>query len=76
MGFLLEIAGELLFSLFIEVFVVWTGELLLWAFTLGQRKPVFSFWKKNPRAPWRDYLKGSALAGFLFWVVVIVWCMA
>jgi hypothetical protein len=73
---LAEIALDLLFSVFLDVFLIWTGELLLCAFTLGKRKPRFRFWKKElrPRPP--DLLSFSALVGVLFWMAIMLWVVA
>jgi hypothetical protein len=73
---LAEIALDLLFSVFLDLFLIWTGELLLCAFTLGKRKPTFRFWRKEPRSRLPDLLSFSALVGLLFWTTVGVLLLA
>ncbi len=73
---LAEIALDLLFSVFLEIFLIWTGELLLFAFTLGKRKPTFRFWRKERRARLPDLLSLNALVGLLFWTAVGVLLLA
>jgi hypothetical protein len=73
---LAEIALDLLFSVFLDVFLIWTGELLLCAFTLGKRKPAFRFWRKEPRSRLPDLLSFNALVGLLFWTAVGVLLLA
>lgn len=34
---------EVLYALFVEVLLVWTGEILRFGFTLGRRKPCLRF---------------------------------
>jgi hypothetical protein len=71
-----EIVLDLLFSVILDLFLIWTGELLLCAFTLGKRKPTFRFWRKEPRSRLPDLLSASALLGLLFWTLVGLWWLA
>jgi hypothetical protein len=71
-----EIVLDLLFSAILDLFLIWTGELLLWAFTLGKRKTTFRFWRKEPRSRLPDLLSANALVGLLFWTVVGLWWLA
>jgi hypothetical protein len=70
------LALDLLFSLLFEVFLTWTGELLLSVLTFGKRKPTFRFWRKEPRARLPDLVSLSALIGLLFWTVLGLWWLA
>ena len=70
---LVEIALDFLLSVVIDLFLIWTGEVLLWCFTLGKRKPAFRFWKKEQRSSLPDLLSVSALVGLLFWIVIGLW---
>jgi hypothetical protein len=73
---LAEIALDWLFSVFLDLFLIWTGELLLCAFTLGKRKPTFRFWRKETRSRLPDFLRLNALVGLLFWTVAGVLLLA
>jgi hypothetical protein len=70
---LVEIALDLLLSVVLDLFLIWTGEVLLWCFTLGKRKPAFRFWTKEQRSRLPDLLSVRALVGLLFWTVVGLW---
>ena len=70
---LVEIALDFLLSVVIDLFLIWTGEVLLWCFTLGKRKPAFRFWKKEQPSRLPDLLSVSALMGLLFWIVFGLW---
>lgn len=65
-----EIMLDLLLSVFVDLFLIGTGELLLCAFTLGKRKPTFRFWRKDPSARMPDRLGFSMLLGLVFWVLI------
>ena len=63
---------ECLYSLFVEILLVWTGELLRFVFTLGRQKPCFRFWRTGSGAEGRQSLNASLLLGLLFWITVLV----
>lgn len=63
--------AELLYSLFVEVLLVWTGELLRFGLTLGRRRPCFRFWSTGMNARMQEPLNASLLLGLLFWIAVI-----
>lgn len=62
---------ELLYSLFVEVLLVWTGELLRFGFTLGRRRPCFQFWSTGMDAGIREPVSASLLLGLVFWIIVL-----
>ena len=70
---MVEIAWDLLCSVVVDVLVIWTGELLLGALTLGRRRPVFAFGKRGEASSWTGRQRGSALVGLLFWMGVALW---
>ena len=70
---LVEITLDLLLSVVLDLFLIWTGEVLLWCFTLGKRKPAFRFWRKEQRSRLPDLLSVRALVGLLFWIGVGLW---
>ena len=72
----MEFALDLLFSLFIEIFLKSTGELLRFVFTLGRRKPSLQFWRSNPRPRLPELMNASSLLGLLFWIAVLLCFMA
>jgi hypothetical protein len=73
---LAEIALDLLISVIFDLCLIWTGELLLCVFTLGKRKPTFRFWREQPRSRLSNILSLNALVGLLFWIVVLLLCLA
>ena len=63
---------ELLYSLFVEVLLVWTGELLRYGFTLGRRKPCLRFWQSGISSQVAKPVNTSLLLGLVFWIAVFV----
>jgi hypothetical protein len=63
---------ELLYSLFVEVLLVWTGELLRYGFTLGRRKPCLQFWQRGMASRVPVPVNPSLLPGLVFWIAVFV----
>jgi hypothetical protein len=72
----IEFALDLLLSVFIEVLLNCTGELLRFVFTLGRRKPTLQFWRSNPRARLPELISASSLLGLFFWIAVLLCFMA
>jgi hypothetical protein len=73
---MIEFVLDLLFTLFIEVLLIGTGEVLRFVFTLGRRKPTLQFWKKSQLGHLPSLMSASALVGFLFWITVLLCLMA
>ena len=73
---MIEFVLDLLFTLFIEVLLIGTGEVLRFVFTLGRRKPSLQFWRSNPRPRLPELMNLSLLMGLLFWIAVLLCFMA
>lgn len=71
MSAVVALVVELLYSLFVEVLLIWTGELLRFGFTLGRRRPHFRFWSKGMNAGIREPVNASLLLGLAFWIIVL-----
>jgi hypothetical protein len=64
--------AEFLYSLFVDVLLVWTGEVLRFGFSMGRRKPCFRFWRTGTDPGGRESLNASLLLGLVFWIAVLV----
>lgn len=73
MTLILELVVDFFISVVVDFFLVWTGDLLLFALTLGQRKPGFRFWKKDQPSPPVGFRNARALLGLLFWTGIWMW---
>lgn len=63
---------EFLYSLFVDVLLVWTGELLRFGLTLGRRKPCLQFWQRGMASRVAEPVHTSLLVGLVFWIAVCV----
>ncbi len=64
---------KILFRIVFGTIFFLTGELLLYAVTLGKRKPRWDFYT-NEKSGYRFYMLSeiSELLGLLFWIAVVV----
>jgi hypothetical protein len=67
MGIVVETVGVILWFVF-EIVMIATGEFVLWALTLGRRKPRLDFYMSGRRA-WIGDLSG--LIGMASWLMTI-----
>jgi hypothetical protein len=72
MGFLAGFLVEILLYLLVEVFLHWTGEIVLFLGTFGRRKPVFRMWGYKKLASPAAFQNSSIFLGFAFWLVVLL----
>ena len=59
LGAILEFFGQILFDIFFDAICAWTGEIILFVFTLAHHQPDFN----NPSG-WSSWL------GLAFWIAI------
>lgn len=59
---------QLLFHVIFEIFFIGTGEMVLYVFTLGKRKPVWKRETKKSSAKLGILIDLSFIIGFIFWL--------
>ena len=60
------------FKFIIDIFFVWTGEIILFLVTLGKHSPRWDLYTKQSPARFVIFSEISCLTGMLFWIVCIV----
>lgn len=59
---------QLLFHVIFEIFFIGTGEIILYVFTIGKRKPVWERETKGSSAKLGVLIDLSFIIGFVFWL--------
>ncbi|MCL1980996.1 MAG: hypothetical protein FWG62_07985 [Proteobacteria bacterium] len=61
-----------LLRIVLDVFIVITGEIVVFIFTIGKHKPRFDLYTKSK--PWKFVLfsEMSGIVGLVFWIVVLL----
>ena len=60
----------LLFRIVVEVILFYTGEIVIYIFTLGRRKPRFNYYYDSDMSRFIIFTEISVWIGFLFWVLL------
>ena len=69
---LLEIIGKFFFRWFIEIFLVWTGEIVLFCLTFGRHHPRWDTYLNEPANKYVIFSELSLWMGIGFWLGVAV----
>lgn len=64
----------LILSLMFEVFIFYTGELVLYALTIGKRQPNWDFMAYEKDSKFTISRDPSTIVGIVFWIVLITFC--
>ncbi len=67
-GAILEGIIYLIFHVIIEIFIIGTGEIVLYCITLGKRKPIFRRDYRGSSAKLGILIDLSFIIGFIFWL--------
>jgi len=67
-GVAIEWIIQLIFHVIFEIFFIGTGEIILYIFTLGKRKPVWKRDTKGSSAKMGILIDLSFIIGFIFWL--------
>lgn len=67
-GIAVEGIIQLLFHVIFEIFFIGTGEIILYVFTIGKRKPVWKRETKGSSAKVGVLIDLSFIIGFVFWL--------
>ncbi len=67
-GVAIEGIIQLLFHVIFEGFFIGTGEIVLYIFTLGKRKPVWKREHKGGSTKLAIFIDISFIIGFIFWL--------
>lgn len=67
-GVAIEGIIQLLFHVIFEIFFIGTGEIILYVFTIGKRKPVWKRETKGSSAKLGVLIDLSFIIGFVFWL--------
>lgn len=67
-GVALEGVIQLIFHVIFEIWFIGTGEIILYIFTLGKRKPVWKRDTKGASAKLGILIEFSFIIGFIFWL--------
>ena len=62
---------QLLFHVIFEIFFIGTGEIILYVFTIGKRKPVWKRETKGSSAKLGVLIDLSFIIGFVFWLSLV-----
>ena len=71
-GSVFEGIVEIIFRLFVEVFLFSTGEIILYILTLGKRNPTFKRDESEHVLKTFIFIDISVVVGFIFWMVAII----
>lgn len=63
---------EFAFHFFIEIFLFYSGEIVLYAFSGGRRKPRWNYYGGESITKWMLFTELSVWIGFSFWILIIV----
>ena len=67
-GIAVEGIIQLLFHVIFEIFFIGTGEIILYVFTIGKKKPVWKRETKGSSAKLGVLIDLSFIIGFVFWL--------
>lgn len=67
-GVAVEAILQLLFHVIFEIFFIGTGEIILYVFTIGKRKPVWKRETKGSSTKLGVLIDLSFIIGFVFWL--------
>jgi hypothetical protein len=71
MTYILEEIVEFLFHLVLEIFLTWTGEIVLFLITFGKHKPKWDLYTKESPSRFVIFSEISLWIGMAFWIAVI-----
>lgn len=63
---------EALFHLIVEVFFIWTGEIVLFIITFGKHRPRWDLYENDSASRYVIFSELSFWVGVGFWLLVIV----
>jgi len=66
-----EIILRYLIELVLETICFYTGEFILYALSLGRRKPRWSFYRGDRTSKYNILFDRSVLMGLAFWILVV-----
>lgn len=59
-----------LFTIFVECFLFYTGEIVLFIITLGNRKPRWDYYSRESASKFVIFTELSTWLGFAFWLFI------
>lgn len=71
-GFVLEGVVEVVFGFIVDIFLFFTGEIILYILTLGKRTPTFKRREREHVVKIFLLIDISVVVGFIFWLLAIV----
>ena len=66
-----EEIAEFLFHIVLEIFLTWTGEIVLFVITFGKHKPRWDLYTKESPSRFVIFSEISLWIGMAFWIAVI-----
>ena len=69
-----DIIGEmrLLFHLIFDIVFFYTGEIVLYVITFGNKKPRWNYYAEEKPSTFVVFTSLSEWVGFIFWILVII----
>ena len=69
-----DIIGEmrLLFHLIFDIVFFYTGEIVLYVITFGNKKPRWNYYAEEKPSKFVIFTSLSEWVGFIFWILVII----
>jgi len=67
---LFRVIGRFFFSILIELLIFYTGELVLFAITLGYKKPRWDYYTSEKPSRFVIFAELSLWVGFAFWLFI------
>jgi len=63
---------QAIFEFIVEIFLVWTGEIILYVVTLGKHKPRWNLYTDERPVRFVLFSELSCWLGGAFWIIVII----
>ncbi len=63
---------EIMFHLIVEIICFYTGEIVIFFLTFGNRKPRWDFYTDDTPIRWAIFTQISVWIGMFFWIFIIV----